>query len=71
MVLIALCKQRRETRRTALSQSLRAFAIGVNMGRDVRNLSSVVSVQQRRKPAYASAQSDQRLFYLLIGKYNI
>ena len=27
--------------------------------------------QQRRKPACASAQSDQRLCYLLSGKYHI
>ena len=34
-------------------------------------LSSVVCEQQRRRPACASAQSDQRIYYSLIGKYNI
>ena len=35
------------------------------------NLSSEVYEQQRRRPACASAQSDQRLCYSLNGKYNI
>ena len=35
------------------------------------NLSSGVCEQQRRRPACASAQSDQRLWYSLIGKYHI
>ena len=35
------------------------------------NLSSVVCEQQRRRPACAYAQSDQRLCYSLIGKYHI
>ena len=35
------------------------------------NLSSVVCEQQRRRPACASAQSDQRLGYLRFGKYHI
>ena len=33
------------------------------------NLSSGVCEQHRRRPAYASAQSDQRLCYSRIGKY--
>ena len=33
------------------------------------NLSSGVREQHRRKPAYASAQSDQRLCYSLFAKY--
>ena len=32
------------------------------------NLSSVVCEQHRRRPAFASAQSDQRLYYSLFGK---
>ena len=35
------------------------------------NLSSVVFEQQRSRPACTSAQSDQRLCYLLIEKYHI
>ena len=35
------------------------------------NMSSVVCEQQRRRPACASTQSDQRLCYSLIGKYHI
>ena len=35
------------------------------------NLSSGVCKQQRRRPACASAQTDQRLCYSLCGKYNI
>ena len=35
------------------------------------NLSSGVCEQQRRRPAFASAQTDQRLCYLLIGKFHI
>ena len=35
------------------------------------NLSSVLCEQQRHRPACASAQSDQRLCYSLIGKYHI
>ena len=35
------------------------------------NLSSWVCEQQRRRPACASAQTDQRLCYSLIGKYHI
>ena len=35
------------------------------------NLSSVGCEQQRHRPACASAQSDQRLCYSLIGKYHI
>ena len=35
------------------------------------NLSSMVCKQQRRRPACASAQSDQRLYYSFIGKYHI
>ena len=35
------------------------------------NLSSEVCEQQRRRPACASAQTDQRLCYLLFGKYHI
>ena len=35
------------------------------------NLSSEVCEYQRRRPACASAQSDLRLCYSLIGKYNI
>ena len=35
------------------------------------NLSLVVYEQQRRRPAYTSAQSEQRLCYSLIGKYSI
>ena len=35
------------------------------------NLSSGVCEQQRHRPACASAQSDQRLCYSLIGKYHI
>ena len=34
------------------------------------NLSSVVCKQQKRRPACASAQSDQHLCYSLIEKYN-
>ena len=34
-------------------------------------LSSGFCLQQRRRPACASAQSDQRLCYSLIGKYYI
>ena len=36
-----------------------------------KNLSSVVCEQQRHRPACAYAQSDQRLYYLLIVKYHI
>ena len=35
------------------------------------NLSSVVCEQQRRRPACATTQSDQRLCYLLFEKYHI
>ena len=35
------------------------------------NLFSVVCEQQRRRPACASAQSDQHLCYWLFGKYHI
>ena len=35
------------------------------------NLSSEVREQQRRRPACASAQSDQRLCYSLFGKHHI
>ena len=35
------------------------------------NLSSVVCEQQRRRPAYASVQSDQGFCYSLFGKHNI
>ena len=35
------------------------------------NLSSVVYEQHRRRPACASAQSDQRLCYSLCGKYHM
>ena len=35
------------------------------------NLSSEVCEQQRRRPACASAQTDQRLYYSLTGKYHI
>ena len=35
------------------------------------NLSSEIFEQHRRRPACASAQSDQRLCYLLIEKYHI
>ena len=35
------------------------------------NLSSGVWEQQRRRPACASAQTDQRLCYSLFGKYDI
>ena len=37
----------------------------------LETLSSGVCEQQRRRPACASAQSDQRLCYSLIGKYHI
>ena len=43
----------------------------LNMGLDTKNLPSGVNEKQRRKPACASAQSDQRLCYSLIGKYHI
>ena len=36
-----------------------------------KNLTSGVCEYQRRRPACASAQSDQHLCYLLSGKYNI
>ena len=35
------------------------------------NLSLEVCDQQRRRPACTAAQSDQRLCYLLFGKYHI
>ena len=35
------------------------------------NLSLEVSKQQRRSPACASVQTDQRLYYSLTGKYHI
>ena len=37
----------------------------MKMGLDARNLSSVVYEQQRRRTAYASVQTDQRLCYSL------
>ena len=40
-------------------------------GLQIKNLSSGVCEQQRRRPACPSAQSDQRLCYSLIGKYHI
>ena len=40
-------------------------------GLDARKPSSMGCEQQRRRPASASAQSDQRLCYSLIGKYHI
>ena len=36
-----------------------------------KNLSSVVFEQQRRRPACASAQSDQRLCYSLVASTNV
>ena len=42
-----------------------------HMGRDARNPVFGGLEQQRRRPACASAQSDQPLFYSLIGKCNI
>ena len=41
------------------------------MGLDARKHVFGICEQQRRKPACASAQSDQRLCYSLIGKYQI
>ena len=41
------------------------------VGLDQVNLSSGVCEQHRGRPAWASAQSDQRLCYLRFGKYHI
>ena len=41
------------------------------MGLNTRKLSSGGLEQQRRRPACASAQSDQHLCYSLFGKYHI
>ena len=41
------------------------------MGLDARKSVFGVCEQQRRRPACASAQSDQRICYSLIGKYHI
>ena len=41
------------------------------MGLDGRKPVFDVCEQQRRRPACASAQSDQRLYYSHIGKYHI
>ena len=42
------------------------------MGHDARKQPVLgVCEQQRRRPACASAQSDQRLYYSLNGKYHI
>ena len=42
----------------------------VEMGRDARKPVFGVVEQQRRRPACASAQTDQRLCYALFGKYH-
>ena len=42
----------------------------INWASPRENLSSVVCELQRRRPACASAQSDQRLCFSLIGKYH-
>ena len=41
------------------------------MSLDARNLSSVVSEQQRRRPVCAYAQSDQCMCYSIIEMYHI
>ena len=43
----------------------------VYVGPDVRKPSSRVCEQHRRRPACASAQSDQRLCYSPFGRYHI
>ena len=45
--------------------------VELNWAATLENLSSGVCEQQRRRPACAFAQSDQRLYYLLLGKYYI
>ena len=50
----------------------RCWVLGLNnLGLDARKPVIGVCEQQRRRPACASAQSDQRLRYSLIGKYHI
>ena len=45
--------------------------IDIKMGLDARKMDFGPCEQQRRRPVFASTQSDQRLYYSLIGKYNI
>ena len=47
------------------------FQSAYNWASARENLSSGVCEQHRRRPACASAQTDQRLFYSLIEKYHI
>ena len=55
-----------------LSRALSVFQITPNKWASLReNLSSEVCEQQRRRPACASAQSDQRLCYSRFGKNHI
>ena len=49
----------------------RSNIIIINWASSRENLSSVVCEQQRRRPACASAQSDQRLCFSRFGKYHI
>ena len=46
-------------------------SVGEYIGLDVRKPVFSICEQQRRRPACASAQTDQRLCYSLIGKYHI
>ena len=50
---------------------LDSHMLNINWALMQENLSSGVCEQQRRRPACASAQSDQHLCYSLCGKYHI
>ena len=45
--------------------------VDIKMGLDVRKSDFGACEQQRRRPVFVSTQSDQRLYYSLIEKYNI
>ena len=47
------------------------FLYNTNWALTQENMSSGVYEQHRRRPACASAQSDQRLCYSRFGKYHI
>ena len=43
----------------------------MGLDRDARKPDFGVCEQQRRRPVFVSTQSDQCLYYSLVGKYNI
>ena len=45
--------------------------VDIKMGLNAREPDFGACEQQRRRPVFESTQSDQRLYYSLIGKYNI